>query len=74
MNPHEPRIILDPAILVGKPVVEGTRIAVEFIIGDGWSEADILSNYPHLTHEDVIACLGYARDVLKAEKVFPSAA
>jgi uncharacterized protein (DUF433 family) len=77
MNPHEPRIILDPAILVGKPVVEGTRIAVEFIIGlmaDGWSEADILSNYPHLTHEDVIGCLRCARDVLKAEKVFPSAA
>ena len=51
--------------------------AVEFIIGlmaDGWSQADILSNYPHLTHEDVIACLGYARDVLMAEKVFPSAA
>jgi uncharacterized protein (DUF433 family) len=41
-------------------VVEGTRIAVEFIIGlmaDGSSEADILSNYRRLTHEDVIACL-----------------
>jgi uncharacterized protein (DUF433 family) len=42
-NPHEPRIVLDPAILVGKPVVEGARIAVEFIIGlmaDGWSEVE----------------------------------
>jgi uncharacterized protein (DUF433 family) len=49
-EPPEPRIILDPAILVGKPVVKGARIAVEFVIGlmaDGWSEADILSNYPH---------------------------
>ena len=44
MNPHEPRIILDRAILVGKPVVEGARIAVEFIIRSdgGWVErADI---------------------------------
>jgi len=77
MNSNASRIILDPAILVGKPVVKGTRIAVEFVIGlmaDGWSEADILSDYPHLTHEDIIACLGYARDALAAEKVFPSAA
>jgi uncharacterized protein (DUF433 family) len=77
MNSNISSIVLDPEILVGKPVVKGTRISVEFVIGlmaDGWSEADILSNYPHLTHEDVIACLGYARDVLNAEKVFPSAA
>lgn len=77
MNPNASRLVLDPAILVGKPVVKGTRIAVEFVIGlmaDGWNEADILSNYPHLTHEDIIGCLGYARDVLAAEKVFPSAA
>ena len=77
MNSNISSIILDPAILVGKPVIKGTRISVEFVIGlmaDGWSEADILSSYPHLTHEDVLACLGYARDVLNAEKVFPSAA
>ena len=77
MNSNASRIVLDPETLVGKPVVKGTRISVEFVIGlmaDGWSEADILSNYPHLTHEDTIACLGYARDVLAAEKVFPSAA
>jgi uncharacterized protein (DUF433 family) len=43
-------------------------------MADGWSEADILSNYPHFTHEDMIACLGYARDALATEKVFPIAA
>lgn len=74
---EHPRIALDPAVLAGKPVVRGTRISVEFVIGlmaDGWSEADILSNYPGVTHEDVIACLAYARDTLSSEKVFPSAA
>ena len=71
------RITLDPAVLAGKPVITGTRLAVDFIIGllaEGWSEADILDNYQGLTHEDIVACLGYARDILSSEKVYPSAA
>jgi uncharacterized protein (DUF433 family) len=71
------RIMLDPEILAGKPVIRGTRLSVEFIIGlmaDGWSEADIVTNYPGLTHDDLTACLAYARDVLSSERVFPSAA
>jgi uncharacterized protein (DUF433 family) len=71
------RITLDPAVLAGKPVVRGTRISVEFIIGllaEGWTEADILRNYPGLTHEDIVSCLAYARDILASEKVFPGAA
>jgi uncharacterized protein (DUF433 family) len=74
---EHPRIALDPEVLAGKPVIRGTRLAVEFVIGlmaEGWSEADILQNYPGLTHEDVLACLAYARDTLSSEKVFPSAA
>ena len=74
---ENPRITLAPAILAGKPVIRGTRIAVEFVIGlmaDGWSETDILENYPGVTHEDVMACLAYARDTLSSERVFPSAA
>jgi len=70
-------ITLDPKILAGKPVVCRTRLSVEFIIGlmaEGWSEADILANYPGITHEDIISCLAYARDMLSSEKVFPSAA
>jgi uncharacterized protein (DUF433 family) len=76
MTEH-PRIMLAPEVLVGKPVIRGTRLSVEFVIGlmaDGWSEADILQNYSGITHEDVIACLAYARDTLSSEKVFPSAA
>jgi uncharacterized protein (DUF433 family) len=64
------RIIIDPDILTGKPIVRGTRLAVEFIIdllAQGWTEAEILRNYPGLTHEDVQACLGYASAILQAE-------
>jgi uncharacterized protein (DUF433 family) len=77
MATEHPRITLDPEVLAGKPVVRGTRLSVEFIIGllaDGWAEDDILDNYPGITHEDVIACLAYAREVLSSERVFPSAA
>jgi len=67
-------ITIDPAVLVGKPVVKGTRLAVEFIIdllGQGWGEQEILRNYPGLTHEDILACLKYAGETLHAEKVYP---
>ena len=72
-----PRISIDPKVLVGKPVIRGTRLSVEFVIGllaDGWAEGDILANYPGITREDILACLAYARDILGSEKVYPSAA
>jgi uncharacterized protein (DUF433 family) len=74
---EHPRISLAPDVLLGKPVIRGTRLSVEFVIGlmaDGWSETDILGNYPGISHDDIIACLAYARDALSSEKVFPSAA
>ena len=67
------RIVIDSKILVGKPVIKGTRLAVEFVIdllAQGWSEADILRNYPKLEHEDIQACLSYASTTLHAEKVY----
>ena len=70
-----PRIVLDPNVLAGKPVIRGTRLSVDFIIGlmaEGWSEADILQNYPGLIRDDLAACLAYARDVLRSERVYPS--
>jgi uncharacterized protein (DUF433 family) len=73
MNWQDP-IIVDPKILVGKPVIKGTRLAVEFIIdllAQGWTEGEILRNYPGLTREDIQACLRYASVVLKTEKVYP---
>jgi len=67
------RIIVDPEVLVGKPVIRGTRLAVEFIVNllaQGWSEAEIIKNYPGLTREDILACLSYASDVLQEEHVY----
>jgi uncharacterized protein (DUF433 family) len=71
------RITLAPEVLAGKSVIRGTRLSVEFVIGllaDGRGEADIVENYPGVTHDDIIAGLAYARDTLSLEKVFPSAA
>jgi uncharacterized protein (DUF433 family) len=67
------RIVIDPEVLVGKPVVRGTRLAVEFVIellAQGWTEAEILRNYPGLTREDILACLAYAGCVLKIDRVY----
>jgi uncharacterized protein (DUF433 family) len=68
------RIVLDSSVLTGKPVIKGSRLAVEFIIdllAHGWSEQDILANYPGIGHEDILACLAYASEVLRDEKVYP---
>jgi uncharacterized protein (DUF433 family) len=68
------RIVVDPEVLVGKPAIKGTRMAVEFIVSllaQGWSEAEILKNYPGLTKEDILACLSYASEVLHEERIYP---
>jgi len=70
------RIIIDQEVLTGKPVVKGTRLAVEFIVSllaQGWSETEILQNYPGLTREDILACLSYASEVLRDERIYPMA-
>lgn len=67
------RIIINPEILVGKPVIKGTRIAVEFILellANDWTEAQIIENYPQLTHKDILAALQYTTELLKEEKVY----
>lgn len=59
-TPMTDRIVLDPAILVGKPIVQGTRLSVDFLLGlmaQGWPESEILRNYPGLTREDLLACI-----------------
>ena len=68
------RIIVDPKILTGKPVVRGTRISVEQVVellAAGWSHEQILASYPHLSEDDIRACLGYASELLREEKVYP---
>ncbi len=68
------RIVVDPAILAGKPIIRGTRLAVEFVLdllAGGWSLDEVTGNYPGITGEDVRACLRYANDLLKAERAYP---
>ena len=67
------RIAVNEKILAGKPIVKGTRIAVELVIdqlGRGWTVEQILEEYAQLTQEDILACLAYAGDVLKSERVY----
>ena len=76
LNDWEERIVVDPKILVGKPVIRGTRLSVEFILGllaNGWTVEQVLEEYPQLKREDVIAVLKYAVEMIKEEKVYPLA-
>jgi len=68
------RIIINPAVLSGKPVIAGTRISVEFVVGllaGGWSVEEVLAEHDHLTREDIVACLAYAHQLLADEKLYP---
>jgi uncharacterized protein (DUF433 family) len=59
------RIIVDPRIMEGKPVIEGTRITVELVLtrlAEGRSVAEIVEEYPHITEEQVTAAIDYARE------------
>jgi len=67
------RITVDPGVLAGKPVIKGTRIAVESVVdllGRGWTPEQILREYDHLSPADIQACLAYASDALKSERVY----
>ena len=67
------RIIADPDVLVGKPVVKGTRISVEIVLellAAGYTPEQVRQQYDHLTREDIQACLSYAREVIRSERVF----
>lgn len=64
------QITANPNILGGKPIIKGTRISVELILqllASGLSEEEILEDYPHLTREDIHACLDYAARSMKNE-------
>jgi uncharacterized protein (DUF433 family) len=65
------RIVRDPGVLGGKPVVRGTRIAVEHVlemIETGMGEAEICRSYPRLTPEDVRAAVAYAKAVVQRDR------
>ena len=67
-------IVSDPAIMMGKPVIAGTRITVELILeklAAGETMEQILEAHPRLTHEGINAALAFAADVLKCDVVYP---
>jgi uncharacterized protein (DUF433 family) len=66
------RIEINPNVMLGKPVIRGTRITVELLIrklSEGATETDLLEAYPRLTPEDIKAALGYAADSLAHERI-----
>lgn len=66
------RIEIDPAIMMGRPVIRGTRITVELILrklAEGASERELLEDYPHLTKEDVLAAVAYGAASVAHEEV-----
>ncbi len=76
MGDWRDRIEINPDVLVGKPVIRGTRLGVAFIVellAGGWGEDDLIREYPGLAKEDILACLAYAAERLGEERVFPLA-
>jgi uncharacterized protein (DUF433 family) len=72
--PWPERIVVDPEVLAGKPVIRGTRLTVEFILellAAGQSENDLPTNYPGLTRDDILACLSYASYLAHEYKAYP---
>ncbi|MEO6870024.1 MAG: DUF433 domain-containing protein [Ginsengibacter sp.] len=69
-------IEVNPKIMMGKPVIKGTRITVELILEKlsvGETEDDILEAHPHVSREDIKAALAFAAESLKGEKIYPIA-
>lgn len=67
------RIVADTNVLVGKPVIKGTRISVELVmdlLAGGYTPDQIRHQYNHLTLDDIHACLAYAREVISSERMF----
>ena len=73
MSWHD-HIEVNSAVLVGKPIVRGTRVAVEFVLellAEGVTEHEVLDNYPNLTHDAVLACIAYATELVRDERAYP---
>lgn len=67
-------ITIDPKVMVGKPVIAGTRLSVEFIVerlADGWTEEELIDQYPGLRREQIHSCLAYAAEMLREQTVYP---
>jgi len=76
MKEQNSLIEINPHIMMGKPVIKGTRITVELILDKlsaGEQIEDILTAHPHISHEQVLAALSFASEILKHEKIYPIA-
>ena len=65
------RIVSDPNILMGKPAIKGTRIAVELILGwlaSGWTFDDIVASYPNVSRDDILAALAFAAELMREDE------
>jgi uncharacterized protein (DUF433 family) len=68
------RIEIDPKIMLGKPVIRGTRVTVELLLrkmAEGATEADLLDAYPHLTQADIKAAIAYAAETVAQKQTLP---
>ena len=73
MNPLLERVSIDPNICFGKPCIRGTRIWVSLILdflANGATEAEILEDYPYLSHEDILAAIAYGAEAAR-ERIIP---
>lgn len=74
---YKERIITDYKIMLGKPVIKGTRITVELVLrklAEGATHQDVILMYPHLVSDDIFACMQYAADIVAKEDVSLSVA
>lgn len=72
---YKDRITVDPEIMLGKPIIKGTRITVELILkklSEGMTVEELLMAYPHLTKEDILAAISYSADVISQEELLAS--
>jgi uncharacterized protein (DUF433 family) len=73
---QQAEIVSDPNIMMGKPVIKGTRITVELILekmAAGETVEGLLEAYPHITREGILAALGFAAKALRADVIYPIA-
>jgi uncharacterized protein (DUF433 family) len=70
MTDWKDRITVDPNVLVGKPIIRGTRISVDLLmdrLADGWTIEDITASYPRVTRDDVLAAIAFVTEVFREE-------
>jgi uncharacterized protein (DUF433 family) len=67
-------IVADPKVLTGKPVIRGTRLSVDFLLGlfaEGWSETQVIENYPQLSKESLHALFAFSAECMRDEAIYP---